>query len=104
MRKSGVNELISTPMYEWISGSRLTILSCCIRCYMMREKNQYLHSERYGALSFECAIQRGIHMRKKIPRVEDGWLFQSESEGDPILVGTHAWYDWLEQQSSFTFV
>ena len=43
-------------------------------------------------------------MRKKIPRVEDGRLFQSESEGDPILVGTPAWYDWLEQQSSFIFV
>ena len=43
-------------------------------------------------------------MRQKIPRVEDGCLFQSESEVDPILVGTDAWYDWLEQQSSFTFV
>jgi LuxR family maltose regulon positive regulatory protein len=43
-------------------------------------------------------------MRKKFPRVEGGWLFQSENEVDPILVGTHAWYDWLEQQSSFTFV
>jgi len=41
---------------------------------------------------------------KKIPRVGGGWLFQSESEVDPILVGTPAWYDWLEQQSSFTFV
>src|SRR6266566_727895 len=43
-------------------------------------------------------------MRKKNPRVEGGWLFQSENEVDPILVGTPAWYDWLEQQSSFTFV
>ena len=43
-------------------------------------------------------------MHQTIPRVEDGRLFQSESEGDPILVGTPAWYDWLEQQSSFTFV
>jgi LuxR family transcriptional regulator, maltose regulon positive regulatory protein len=43
-------------------------------------------------------------MRKKIPRVEGGRLFQSESEVDPILVGTPAWYDWLGQQSTFTFV
>jgi hypothetical protein len=43
-------------------------------------------------------------MRKKIPRVEGGWLFRSESEVDPILVGTPAWHDWLERQSSFTFV
>ena len=43
-------------------------------------------------------------MRKQIPRVEGGWLFQSEREVDPILVGTRAWYNWLEQQSSFTFV
>ena len=43
-------------------------------------------------------------MRKKIPRVEGEWLFQSESEVDPILVGSPAWYDWLEHQSTFTFV
>ena len=43
-------------------------------------------------------------MHKTIPRVEDGRLFQSEKEVDPILIGTPAWYDWLEQQSSFTFV
>jgi LuxR family transcriptional regulator, maltose regulon positive regulatory protein len=43
-------------------------------------------------------------MRKKIPRVEGGRFFRSESEMNPILVGTPAWYDWLEQQSSFTFV
>jgi LuxR family transcriptional regulator, maltose regulon positive regulatory protein len=43
-------------------------------------------------------------MRQTIPTVEGGWLFQSEREGDPILVGTPAWYDWLEQQSSLRFV
>jgi ATP/maltotriose-dependent transcriptional regulator MalT len=43
-------------------------------------------------------------MHQKIPRVEGGRLFQSEREVDPILVGTLAWYNWLEQQSSFTFV
>ncbi len=43
-------------------------------------------------------------MRKKFPRVEGGLLFPSENEGDSILVGTPAWYDWLERQSSFTFV
>jgi LuxR family transcriptional regulator, maltose regulon positive regulatory protein len=102
MRLSGVDELI--PIDGCMSGSGLTILSCCIRCYIMREKNQYLHSEHSGALSLECAIQRGILMRQTIPRVEGGRLFQSEREVDPILVGTPAWYDWLEQQSSFTFV
>ena len=70
----------------------------------MREKNQYLHSEHSGVLSLECAIQRGIRMHQTIPRVEGGRLFQSEKEVDPILIGTPAWYDWLEQQSSFTFV
>ena len=43
-------------------------------------------------------------MHRTIPRVEGGQLFQSEREVDSILVGTPAWYDWLEQQSSFTFV
>ena len=66
----------------------------------MREKNQYLHSEH----SKESAIQQGIHMQQTIPRVEGGRLFQPEKEGDPILIGTPAWYHWLEQQSSFTFV
>src|SRR6266536_2638634 len=54
--------------------------------------------------SLKCAIQRGIRMQQTIPRVEGGRLFQSEKEVDPILIGTPAWYDWLEQQSSFTFV
>jgi ATP/maltotriose-dependent transcriptional regulator MalT len=49
-------------------------------------------------------IMGNTRMRKKIPRVEGGRLFQSESEVGPILVGTPAWYDWLEQQRSFTFV
>ena len=43
-------------------------------------------------------------MHKTIPRVESGRLFQPEKEVDPILIGTPAWYDWLEQQSSFAFV
>jgi ATP/maltotriose-dependent transcriptional regulator MalT len=43
-------------------------------------------------------------MHQTIPRVEGGRLFQPEKEGDPILIGTPAWYDWLEQQSSFRFV
>ena len=43
-------------------------------------------------------------MHKTIPRVESGRLFQPEKEVDPILIGTPAWYDWLEQQSSFSFV
>jgi len=43
-------------------------------------------------------------MRQTIPRVEGGRLFQPEKEVDPILIGTPAWYHWLEQQSSFTFV
>ena len=43
-------------------------------------------------------------MHRAIPRVEGGRLYQSEREVDPILVGTSTWYDWLEQQSSFTFV
>ena len=29
---------------------------------------------------------------------------RSESESDPIVLGTPAWYDWLEQHTAFTFV
>jgi LuxR family maltose regulon positive regulatory protein len=43
-------------------------------------------------------------MHRTIPRVEGGRLFPPEREVDPILVGTPAWYDWLEQHTTFTFV
>jgi hypothetical protein len=43
-------------------------------------------------------------MRRPISIVKSGRLYQSESEGDPIDVGTPAWYDWLEHHTTFTFV
>ncbi len=43
-------------------------------------------------------------MRATIPRVQGERLSQPETEGDPIVVGTAAWYDWLEQHPAFTFV
>ncbi len=43
-------------------------------------------------------------MHRTIPLVRGGRLYQSEREGDPIAVGTSAWYDWLENHDSFTFV
>ena len=43
-------------------------------------------------------------MQQTIPRVEGDRLFQPEKEADPILIGTPAWYYWLERQSSFKFV
>ena len=43
-------------------------------------------------------------MQQTIPRVEGARLFQSEKKVDPILIGTPAWYDWLEHQNSFRFV
>src|SRR5437764_10100263 len=42
-------------------------------------------------------------MRRTIPAVEGGRLYRSEGEGDAIIVGTPAWYDWLEHHSSFLF-
>jgi hypothetical protein len=43
-------------------------------------------------------------MHPTIPSVKGERLYQSETESDPILVGTPAWYDWLEQHTAFTFV
>ena len=43
-------------------------------------------------------------MRSTLPSVKGERLYWSETERDPIVVGTPAWYDWLEQQTSFTFV
>jgi LuxR family transcriptional regulator, maltose regulon positive regulatory protein len=43
-------------------------------------------------------------MPRILPRVKGERLYQSETDRDPIVVGTPAWYDWLEQQTAFTFV
>ena len=43
-------------------------------------------------------------MRRTIPSVEGGRLYQSERADNPIIVGTPAWYNWLEQHTSFIFV
>jgi hypothetical protein len=43
-------------------------------------------------------------MRRTIPSVRGERLYQSETERDPIVVGTPAWYNWLEQHTAFTFV
>jgi len=42
-------------------------------------------------------------MRQTISRVEDGLLYHSETGEEPIVVGTPAWYDWLEHHTSFLF-
>ena len=43
-------------------------------------------------------------MRRAIPSVKGERLYRSETDRDPIVVGTPAWYDWLEQHTAFTFV
>ena len=43
-------------------------------------------------------------MHHVLPSVKGGCFYPSESEDDPILVGTPAWYDWLEHHAAFTFV
>lgn len=42
-------------------------------------------------------------MYRSVPYVEWGVLYQSESNSDVILVGTPAWYDWLEHHAAFVF-
>ena len=43
-------------------------------------------------------------MRPTVPSVEGGRLYHSESGDNPIIVGTPAWYTWLEHHTSFLFV
>jgi LuxR family transcriptional regulator, maltose regulon positive regulatory protein len=43
-------------------------------------------------------------MQRTIPSVEGGRLYHSETGAEPIVVGTSAWYDWLEHHASFLFV
>jgi LuxR family maltose regulon positive regulatory protein len=42
-------------------------------------------------------------VRRSIPSVEGGLLYHSEIVSEPIIVGTPAWYDWLEHHTSFLF-
>ncbi len=42
-------------------------------------------------------------MYRSVPYVEWGVLYQSENNIDTILVGTPAWYDWLEHNTAFVF-
>jgi len=43
-------------------------------------------------------------MARTTPRVEETTLLASASGADAILVGTPAWYAWLEQATTFAFV
>jgi hypothetical protein len=43
-------------------------------------------------------------MQRTIPSVEGGRLYHPATSADPIVVGTSAWYDWLEHHASFLFV
>ena len=43
-------------------------------------------------------------MHRTIPKVQGTRLYQSQTGADPIVVGTWAWYDWLEHHNSFVFV
>ena len=43
-------------------------------------------------------------MRRAIPSVKGERLYQSETDRDPIVVGTPVWYEWLEHHDAFTFV
>ena len=45
-------------------------------------------------------------MARSIPKAHDGSLHQHTAGGtslDPIMIGTAAWYSWLEQHRSFRF-
>ncbi|TMC98363.1 MAG: hypothetical protein E6J11_09095 [Chloroflexi bacterium] len=42
-------------------------------------------------------------MNRTIPSVKGGLLYPSEIGSDRIVVGTAAWYDWLEHHTSFLF-
>ena len=43
-------------------------------------------------------------MARTTPRVEDATLVAASSAAEAIVVGTPAWYAWLEQATTFTFV
>ncbi len=43
-------------------------------------------------------------LHQSFPIVKGKRLYQSGREGDPIDVGTPAWYDWLEHHAAFIFV
>lgn len=44
-----------------------------------------------------------LFMQRTTARVKAGRLYQSERDQDSIVVGTSAWYDWLECNTVFSF-
>src|SRR5579884_2990630 len=42
-------------------------------------------------------------MHQIIAQVGGGRLYQLSIKADPIVVGTPAWYDWLDQNTAFLF-
>lgn len=42
-------------------------------------------------------------MARTTPRVEDGTLVAAPGVTDAIVIGTAAWYVWLEQATTFAF-
>ena len=42
-------------------------------------------------------------MQRTLVCVEGGRLYQSESGAEPVIVGSPAWYDWLEHHTAFLF-
>ena len=42
-------------------------------------------------------------MLRAIARVEGGLLYPTETSAEPILVGSAAWYEWLEHHNAFRF-
>ncbi len=43
-------------------------------------------------------------MHQTIARVKGGRLYQPQTEGSPIVVGSSAWFDWLEHHCDFLFI
>ncbi len=43
-------------------------------------------------------------MQRTTASVKGGRLYQSERDREPIVVGTSAWYDWLEHHTVYSFV
>src|SRR6266566_5700951 len=67
-----------------------------------------LHRTNY-AVCVTCVTDlsgRQSTMARSIPKARDGSLHQHTAGGtslDPIMIGTAAWYSWLEQHRSFCF-
>src|SRR5579864_5047455 len=85
-------------------ASNSIIVGAMGELFELRSAFERVVREKKLSLDIRLRFHRILLMHQTIPQVSGGRLDQLETGADPIVVGTPAWYDWLEQHTVFLFV